>query len=149
MRMGPSKAMPIRHWNLTSTLSLEQKGLLVDALHVVWFEPPAYIDMKFIRNALRVDPRKFTRLWTHDVDRAFNTMRCERRPVDSIDRDMVRQKTDGVCSYCNCNLTEDNVDPTAFHVDHVKAVVRGGTSHISNLVPACRTCNLSKGARDV
>lgn len=74
MRMGPSKAMPIRHWNLTSTLSLEQKGLLVDALHVVWFEPPAYIDLKFIRNALRVDPRKFTRLWTHDVDRAFNAM---------------------------------------------------------------------------
>lgn len=33
--------------------------------------------------------------------------------------------------------------------DHVVPLARGGTHSLGNLVPACKTCNLSKGARTI
>ena len=46
------------------------------------------------------------------------------------------------CTYCGVAL-----DSTAaqLHVDHVVPVAAGGTDDPSNLVPACRSCNCSKG----
>ena len=46
---------------------------------------------------------------------------------------------DPSCVYCG--------DP-AVEIDHVVPVVKGGTHELSNLVPACRPCNRSKGAKD-
>lgn len=45
------------------------------------------------------------------------------------------------CAYCGnkCSLT----------LDHVVALSRGGVDGISNIVPACRSCNGSKNATDV
>lgn len=45
----------------------------------------------------------------------------------------------GKCVYCN--------ERPAIEWDHVVPIVRGGRHAIGNLVPACRTCNASKGAR--
>jgi hypothetical protein len=42
------------------------------------------------------------------------------------------------CAYCGSNH-----DLT---LDHVKPKVRGGRDDASNLVPACRICNRSKGS---
>ena len=47
---------------------------------------------------------------------------------------------DPVCSYC---------DDPATTIDHVIPVSKGGTHDLSNLVPACRPCNASKGDKDV
>lgn len=44
----------------------------------------------------------------------------------------------GPCVYCG-HLAE--------HVDHVRALSRGGAEHDTNLVPACASCNLSKKHR--
>jgi len=44
----------------------------------------------------------------------------------------------GPCAYCG--------DP-ATTVDHVRPLTQGGWEHESNLVPACRPCNSSKGPR--
>lgn len=43
------------------------------------------------------------------------------------------------CAYCPRPATT---------VDHVRAVSRGGTNALDNLVPCCSWCNGSKGARD-
>lgn len=43
----------------------------------------------------------------------------------------------GVCAYCG--------DPHE-HWDHMTPLSRGGSHTISNLAPACVTCNLSKGS---
>lgn len=32
-------------------------------------------------------------------------------------------------------------------VDHVVPIIRGGSNHLANLVPACKSCNSSKGAK--
>ena len=43
------------------------------------------------------------------------------------------------CAYCG--------DEGSLHVDHFQPVSRGGSDSKENLVPACRTCNVSKHAR--
>lgn len=54
----------------------------------------------------------------------------------------VRRLLDGTCLYCGCK-------PIHLTVDHVIPVANGGQLHRSNLVPACRPCNLSKGNTEV
>ena len=44
------------------------------------------------------------------------------------------------CWICGCDLSE------GMHVDHVKPLSRGGAHMLSNLRPACPTCNIRKGA---
>lgn len=46
----------------------------------------------------------------------------------------------GLCAYCRCNR--------ATTLDHLKPKSKGGSSLRSNLVPACRSCNHSKGSRN-
>ncbi len=43
------------------------------------------------------------------------------------------------CVYCGCH--------TKLTADHVIPLSRGGSNYISNIVPACRPCNASKGTR--
>lgn len=45
------------------------------------------------------------------------------------------------CWYCRAKLT-----PKTVQKEHRIPLARGGTNWPSNLVPACRTCNSSKGA---
>lgn len=44
----------------------------------------------------------------------------------------------GFCAYCRCNR--------ATTLDHLKPKSKGGSSLRSNLVPACHSCNHSKGS---
>lgn len=55
--------------------------------------------------------------------------------VQSFIRDIRTQP----CAYCG---SEENIE-----VDHVVPLSRGGLHSSDNLVPACRPCNRSKGAR--
>lgn len=42
------------------------------------------------------------------------------------------------CAYCDARAT---------HMDHVHPLSKGGADKESNMLPACATCNLSKGAK--
>jgi 5-methylcytosine-specific restriction endonuclease McrA len=44
------------------------------------------------------------------------------------------------CFYCNCRLTNETLT-----CDHRIPLSRKGTNWLSNLVPACKSCNSSKG----
>jgi len=44
----------------------------------------------------------------------------------------------GICAYCPRTATE---------IDHIIPIARGGAHVAGNLVPACKSCNSSKGAR--
>lgn len=46
------------------------------------------------------------------------------------------------CTYCGRTDVQ-------LSKDHVVPVSTGGSDHIDNIVPACRSCNSSKHARDV
>jgi 5-methylcytosine-specific restriction enzyme A len=45
------------------------------------------------------------------------------------------------CTYCGAPGTDAELE-----VDHIIAVAKGGSHHISNLTTACRACNQAKGA---
>ncbi|GAA1554321.1 hypothetical protein GCM10009731_05880 [Streptomyces globosus] len=58
-------------------------------------------------------------------------------PVPAAEYERIR--TEALCVYCGGAATEvDHIRPLATH---------GGWEHISNLVPACRSCNASKSDR--
>jgi 5-methylcytosine-specific restriction endonuclease McrA len=54
--------------------------------------------------------------------------------------DQVYARDGSRCRYCG-----DVAGP--FHIDHIQPLRHGGSNLISNLVVACRECNLSKGAK--
>lgn len=47
------------------------------------------------------------------------------------------------CHYCGAKLNFD-----AITLDHVKPRSKGGSNHISNLVPACHHCNSTRKNTD-
>lgn len=54
-------------------------------------------------------------------------------------------KRDGFkCQYCGAHPPS-----VLLHVDHIIAVAAGGLNAIDNLVAACESCNLGKGARSL
>lgn len=55
-------------------------------------------------------------------------------------RDLVLQRDGEICHYCDAT-------DVPLQLDHVFPRSRGGKDHPDNLVPACRKCNASKGAR--
>ncbi|TQF04382.1 HNH endonuclease [Kitasatospora acidiphila] len=65
----------------------------------------------------------------------------ERRKLPSWVREVVLAANGGFCTYCGSSGTRAEV------VDHVDPVRAAGRDDITNLVPACRSCNSSKGSR--
>lgn len=57
----------------------------------------------------------------------------------------VWDKSCGHCWYCGRSLSPFR----DFHIDHMTPKCMGGSDDMSNLVPACRDCNLRKGGKSV
>lgn len=53
-----------------------------------------------------------------------------------------KQDFDFCCAYCNDR-------PIFLTIDHVTPRSQGGTNHPNNLLPACKSCNESKGSRSL
>jgi hypothetical protein len=51
----------------------------------------------------------------------------------------------GCCAYCGRHQ-DDSGGPLSMTLDHIRPRANGGSTLRSNLVPACRRCNLSKGS---
>ena len=64
-------------------------------------------------------------------------MATRRTRATPYSRSDVFTRWGGHCCYC---------DAPAEHLDHVTPLSRGGRDVLSNVVPACADCNLSKGA---
>lgn len=68
-------------------------------------------------------------------------------------RDLMRLKSRNrnQCSYCGIQLNVGNGRdfPNSLQWDHVIPLSRGGRNSIGNIVPACRSCNIAKGASTV
>lgn len=63
----------------------------------------------------------------------------EREPIPAYLRRRILARDDNACRYCG------SMDGP-FHMDHVMPVSKGGPTTQGNLVTACETCNLRKGA---
>lgn len=60
--------------------------------------------------------------------------------AESYSRTEIFARWGNECAYCSA---------PAVHLDHVVAISRGGPDAEHNLLPACASCNLSKGARSL
>jgi len=52
---------------------------------------------------------------------------------------------DNSCAYCG----HKPADPLELEVEHVQPISQGGPHTLSNIVPACKTCNTSKNKHDM
>jgi hypothetical protein len=69
-------------------------------------------------------------------------------------REQVWEVTGGKCFYCECELVrgpkcEGDSRANVFHVDHLVPKSAGGPDHLTNYVPSCQTCNISKSDKPV
>lgn len=68
---------------------------------------------------------------------------------DPAVRSAVLALTGGRCAYCDCELEQGTGSNEAFTVEHIVPRDSGGPDNIANYVPACRSCNCSKGTGHV
>lgn len=64
----------------------------------------------------------------------------KRRRLTKEERQQVYQKCNGHCAYCGCELEYKDMQ-----VEHITPLYRGGKDELSNMLPACRSCNHYKG----
>lgn len=62
--------------------------------------------------------------------------------VEDVDPLVVLERHDGVCGICG-----GDVDPFAFHVDHIVPLSKGGEHSYANTQAAHPVCNMRKGAK--
>ena len=60
----------------------------------------------------------------------------KRRKLSKEERMKVYEKCQGHCAYCGCSLEYKDMQ-----VDHVNPIRCDGEDDISNMLPACRSCN--------
>lgn len=68
---------------------------------------------------------------------------------DPAVRAAVLQLTGGRCAYCDCQLEQGTGTTEAFTIEHIVPRESGGPDNIANYVPACKSCNCSKGTSHV
>lgn len=76
------------------------------------------------------------------INKAWHRRRARLNGVPSDDwtRSDVWARDDGRCWLCGSLL-----EPSAWHVDHVVPLARGGSNRFENVRAACAVCNLRKG----
>jgi 5-methylcytosine-specific restriction endonuclease McrA len=123
-------------------------------------------ELSTIRVELNRLKERFSSLWNgkvKQIDQLSSTLKGEQSKVTqltarlsehAINSPTVREKvwaiTDGKCFYCSIELTreKDFSEPhRCFHVDHIVPKSVGGPDHMSNYLPACERCNVSKNAK--
>ena len=140
----------------TMGLTLEQRGaysIIIDLIHDRG--QPIPDDARFMSGILGVSMRKWRSIRDvlieagkiYEADGFLSNERCDRdlaspmrEPVSASVRGLVFQRDGRRCVYCGAEDDE-------FHIDHIHPVALGGDSSIQNLAVACRSCNLSKGAK--
>lgn len=69
-------------------------------------------------------------------------MSASRKPLSKRVRFEIFKRDAFTCQYCGAHPPG-----IILHVDHIRAIAEGGSNEIDNLITACESCNLGKGAR--
>jgi RHS repeat-associated protein len=88
------------------------------------------------------------------ADATVDTQKSARRAPTASQREAALQRSKGLdgkerCTYCGTELDRKSGNPNSVEIDHKQAYSKGGKTEDANLDAACRTCNRSKGAREL
>ena len=72
----------------------------------------------------------------------FNLEAMKTKEAKRLWRESIKKAWDNKCAYCDTPPIDDN----SLTVDHVRPKSKGGEDRTSNCVPACKSCNHSKGS---
>jgi hypothetical protein len=115
-------------------------------------------------DALQEISEGFVKLWNGIAEelkasRSQLAALADRAKFHAIHDERVREQvwavTEGKCFYCEvalvrgteCQAGDDRAN--VFHVDHLVPKSAGGPDHLTNYVPSCQTCNISKSDKPV
>lgn len=70
--------------------------------------------------------------------------KIKRKRLSAKERKIMYEKYDGRCAYCGCKVTFRGMQ-----IDHIVPLARGGLDELSNMTPACRSCNHYKHTMDI
>lgn len=71
-----------------------------------------------------------------------------RKPLRREVKEAVYAKTNGLCWYCGYEVSDKPESHfSRANIDHVVPVSKGGTDDLTNLVPSCFQCNITKGTQ--
>jgi uncharacterized protein RhaS with RHS repeats len=79
-----------------------------------------------------------------DSKRLFDKDQRERSRDRSKDAD-----GDPTCEYCGVKTTNEPGFPNSSQIDHIDAWSKGGKTNDDNAANSCRTCNASKGSKEL
>jgi 5-methylcytosine-specific restriction endonuclease McrA len=96
---------------------------------------------KAVQKWTKLNPEKARKYAAAGAKKRYALMKCVPGNGWGTDWDKIVERWGGMCVYCQAVPADT--------VDHIVPVSRGGTNYRKNLVPACRSCNSSKSARDV
>jgi len=114
------------------TIRVTAHQVIDHRLRRVQYSNPAIYDPKFLGRNIYVGNN-----WESPPPKPKRDVSPGKR-FDVLNRDKFR------CAYCGLTAKE-----TELHVDHIKAVSKGGSSEMDNLITACKDCNLGKHAKDI
>jgi hypothetical protein len=69
---------------------------------------------------------------------------AKRRKFSNSERSAVAQRARGLCEYCQ---VPEGFSPDTFEMEHIIALVHGGTNELDNIAFSCGGCNQFKGAK--
>jgi len=75
-------------------------------------------------------------------DAKRNKAKAERRAATKAQVEALLRKANGLCVYCG--EASDKLT-----IDHATPIHAGGRHNVRNLVPCCKSCNSSKGTKDL
>jgi 5-methylcytosine-specific restriction endonuclease McrA len=93
--------------------------------------------VEYINDWRKRNPAKVQAMWTRR--KALK----RHAPVNDLTADQIQQRFDEFnwhCAYC-LKPFED------LEVEHTQPLSKGGSNTLSNIIPACRSCNARKGAK--
>lgn len=88
------------------------------------------------------------------ADAAVDAAKAGRRAPTASQREAALERSKGPdgkerCTYCGTQLDRKSGKPNSAEIDHKQPYSKGGKTEDSNLDAACRTCNRSKGAKEL
>ena len=113
---------------------------------------PEVFDYNTLLDALPDDKTEIAS-WFKDRDYLLNKLtkvyydsfndRSEHRAATSVMKELIKQRDNFTCKYCNLDMKDDIYQ---IEIDHREPYALGGKTTISNLQVLCKECNRKKGA---